>query len=136
MAVAVRPCPECPRKDGSLVIENLKLDDVDVLLVDPDHDSRESIRNILHDTGFRKLRLGKKLTELRDALVISMPDLLIAETELPDGDFFELVHAIRHHEIGTNPFIPVIALTGDPSPDMVKKLSVKNPDFRGDWSSS
>ena len=52
-----------------------------------------------------------------------MPDLLIAETELPDGDFFELVHAIRHHEIGTNPFIPVIALTGDPSPDMVKKAT-------------
>lgn len=121
MAVGVSPCPECPRKDGPLVMEKLKLDVVDVLLVDPDHDSRQSIRDILYDTGFRNLRLGRRLTELRDALVISMPDLLIAEIELPDGDFCELVHAIRHHEIGTNPFLPVIALTGNPNPDMVKK---------------
>jgi len=104
-------------------MEKLKLDDVDVLLVDPDHDTRESIRDILHDTGFRKLRLGKRVTELRDALVISMPDLLIAETELPDGDFCEVVQAIRHHEIGTNPFLPVIALTGDPNPDVAKKAN-------------
>ncbi len=123
MAVAPRPCPECPRKDGSLVMEKLKLDVVDVLLVDPDHDTRQSIRNILYDTGFRKLRLCRRLTELRDALVVSMPDLLISETELPDGDFCELIHAIRHHEIGTNPFLPVIALTGDPNPDMVKKAN-------------
>jgi len=104
-------------------MEKLKLDDVDVLLVDPDHETRESICDILHDTGFRKLRLGKRLTELRDALVISMPDLLIVETGLPDGGFCEVVQAIRHHEIGTNPFLPVIALTGDPNPDMVKKAN-------------
>ena len=122
MAVAPRPCPACPQKDGSLEMEKLNLDVVDVLLVDPDHDTRQSIRNILYDTGFRNLRLGRRLTELRDALVISMPDLLISETELPDGDFCELVHAIRHHEIGTNPFLPVIALTGKPTSDMVKKV--------------
>ena len=122
MAVGARPCPDCPQKDASLVMEKLKLDVVDVLLVDPDHNTRQSIRNILYDTGFRNLRLGRRLTELRDALVVSMPDLLISETELPDGDFCELVHAIRHHEIGANPFLPVIALTGDPTPDMVKKV--------------
>ncbi len=122
MAVGFRPRPACPQKDGSLAMEKLKLDVVDVLLVDPDHNTRQSIRNILYDTGFRNLRLGRRLTELRDAMVVSMPDLLISETELPDGDFCELVHAIRHHEIGTNPFLPVIALTGDPTPDMVKKV--------------
>lgn len=104
------------------MMDKLKLDVVDVLLVEPDHDTRENIRNILHDTGFRNLRLGKKLTELSDALVVSMPDLLISETEFPDGDFCELVHAIRHHEIGTNPFLPVIALTGNPTSDTVKKV--------------
>ncbi len=122
MAVAPSPCPACPQKDGSLVMENLKLDVVDVLLVDPDQDTRQSIRNILYDTGFRDLRLGRRLAELRDALVVSMPDLLISETELPDGDFCELIRAIRHHEIGTNPFLPVIALTGNPTSDMVKKV--------------
>ncbi len=40
-------------------MKKLNLDVVDVLLVDPDHDSRQSIRNILYDTGFRNLRLGK-----------------------------------------------------------------------------
>ncbi len=103
-------------------MDKLNLDVVDVLLVDPDRNTRQNIRNILYDTGFRNLRLGRRLTELRDALVVSMPDLLISETELPDGDFCELVHAIRHHEIGTNPFLPVIALTGNPTSDMVKKV--------------
>lgn len=122
MAVGPRPCPACPQKDGSLAMEKLKLDVVDVLLVEPDHNTRQSIRNILYDTGFRNLRLGRRLTELRDALVVSMPDLLISETEFPDGDFCELVHAIRHHEIGTNPFLPVIALTSNPTPEMVKRV--------------
>ncbi len=86
MAVGPRPCPACPQMDGSLMMDKLNLDVVDVLLVEPDLDTRENIRNILHETGFRNLRIGKKLTELRDALVVSMPDLLISETELPDGD--------------------------------------------------
>ena len=122
LMAGIRPCPACPQKDGPLVMENLKLDGIDVLLVDPDNDSRQSLRNILYDIGFRNLRLGRRLTELRDALVVSMPDFLISETKLPDGDFCELIQAIRHHEIGTNPFLPVIALTGDPSSDMVKKV--------------
>ena len=123
LMAGIRPCPACPQKDGPLVMENLKLDGIDVLLVDPDNDSRQSLRNILYDIGFRNLRLGRRLTELRDALVVSMPDFLISETKLPDGDFCELIQAIRHHEIGTNPFLPVIALTGDPNPDMVKKAN-------------
>ncbi len=103
-------------------MKKLKLDIVDVLLVDPDHNTGQSIRKILYDTGFRNLRLGRTLTELRDALVVSMPDLLIAETELPDGDFCELIQAIRNHEIGTNQFLPVIALTDNPTSDMVKTV--------------
>ena len=109
-------------------MDKLELDVVDVSLVEPDHDTRQSIRNILYDTGFRNLRLGGRLTELRDALAVSMPALLISETELPDGDFCELVHAVRHHEIGTNPFLPVIALTGNPAPDTVKKVIERGAD--------
>ena len=103
-------------------MEKLNFELVDVLLVDTDLNTRQNIRNILYDTGFRKLRFGRRLTELRDALTVSMPDLLISETEFSDGDFCELVHAIRHHEIGTNPFLPVIALTSNPTPEMVKRV--------------
>ena len=103
-------------------MEKLNFELVDVLLVDTDLNTRQNIRNILYDTGFRKLRFGRRLTELRDALTVSMPDLLISETEFSDGDFCELVHAIRHHDIGTNPFLPVIALTSNPTPEMVKRV--------------
>ncbi len=103
-------------------MEKLHFDLVDVLLVEPDLNTRHSIRNILYDTGFRKLRFGRRLAELRDALVVSTPDLLISETEFPDGDFCGVIYAIRHHDIGTNPFLPVIALTGNPTPDMVKRV--------------
>ena len=103
-------------------MEKLNFELVDVLLVDTDLNTRQNIRNILYDTGFRKLRFGRRLTELRAALAVSMPDLLISETEFPDGDFCELIYAIRHHDIGTNPFLPVIGLTGNPTPEMVKRV--------------
>ncbi len=61
-------------------MDKLHFDLVDVLLVDTDLNTRQNIRNILYDTGFRKLRFGRRLTELRDSLVVSMPDLLITET--------------------------------------------------------
>ncbi len=103
-------------------MEKLNFELVDVLLVDTDLSNRQNIRNILYDTGFRKLRFGRRLTEMRDALAVSMPDLLISETEFPDGDFCELIYAIRHHDIGTNPFLPVIALTANPTPEIVKRV--------------
>ena len=49
--------------------------------------------------------------------------MLICGTEFPDGDACgKFIAAIRHSEIGANPFIPVIATTWDPTPELVRKI--------------
>lgn len=103
-------------------MDKLRLDQVDLLLVDQDLNIRHSLKNILHGCGFRELRYGKTLREIREEIAEAMPDLLISEVKLPDGDFCEFMFSLRHHEFGNNPFLPVIGMTWDPTPDLVKRV--------------
>ena len=99
--------------------------DVTVLLVDSDKGSRGAIREILFESGCRNFRLGETAAEIGAELGQGLADILICGTEFPDGDACKLITAIRHGEIGTNPFIPVIATTWDPSSDLVQKSSIR-----------
>ncbi len=103
-------------------MDKLRLDQVDLMLVDPDLNIRHSVKNILHGCGFREIRYGKTLREIRDGIVETMPDLLICEAVYDDGDFCDMLYALRHHQIGSNPFLPVIAMTWDPTPELVKRV--------------
>lgn len=97
-------------------------DDVELMLVDPDQNVCGSIRHVLHDSGFRRITTGATWTDIRKRFDERMPDLLIADCMLNDGDFCELVHEMRHGEAGDNPFTPVIALTWDPTPETVRRV--------------
>jgi len=101
---------------------------VDVLLVDPDRGAQESIKMILRNEGFRLIRLGTTLSDIEAAFKEQMPDVLISECDLPVKDFQRLCHQLRHHEIGGNPFLPVIALTGAPTPEIVRSVADSGAD--------
>jgi DNA-binding NtrC family response regulator len=90
-------------------MERLYFENVNLLIVDPAASARDTIKNILYNQGFRNLSMGTSLDELREHLTHSMPDLLICETELDDGDFCDFVTKMRHHDVGNNPFLPVIS---------------------------
>ncbi len=109
------------RKRGDSV-SKLQLDQVEILVVDPAAGSRDSVRDILHDQGFRNMALGESRADIEARIAYKMPDLLISEVDLPDGDFAELVIGIRHNRIGANPFVPVIALTWAPQPELVQRI--------------
>ena len=96
--------------------------DVDVLLIDPDRGAQESIKMILRNHGFRIIRQGTTLAEIEAAFTEQMPDILISECQLGGNGFQRLIHQMRHHDIGQNPFLPVIALTGAPTPEIVKRV--------------
>lgn len=98
------------------------LADCDIFLVDHDLNSRQSVKNILHNHGFRNLRNGKTVADLRQVLGKHMPDLLIASCELKDGDFIDCVHEIRQGRLGNNPFIPIITLVEEPSPEVITRV--------------
>lgn len=99
-----------------------RIGDVELLVVDPDQNVRDSLRHVLHDNGFRQLRSGSSWNDIRATLVEGTPDLLISDSMLPDGDLCELIYRLRHHTIGSNPFLPIIALTWEPTPDLVKRV--------------
>jgi len=94
----------------------------DILLVDHDLNTRQSIKNILHNNGFRDLRFGKSLADIREVLAKHMPDLLISTCELRDGDFIDFIREIRRGEAGNNPFIPIITLIETPTPELVQRV--------------
>ena len=94
----------------------------DIMLVDHDLNTRQSVKNILHDQGFRDIRQGKTLAEIQTVLSKHMPDLLIASCELKDGDFIDYIREIRQGRAGNNPFIPIITLIETPTPELVTRV--------------
>ncbi len=101
---------------------DLHFDQIDIVLVDPDRGSRDGIRNMLYNKGFRDVRSGLTMADLREQFELATPDMLICEAELPDGDFARIVSSLRHHEFGSNPFLPVIATTWHPTEELVKNI--------------
>jgi len=95
---------------------------VDVLIVDNDLNTRQSVKNILHNNGYREIRLGRSMSDVREILGKSMPDLLICSCDLPDGDFLDYIHEIRQSRSGNNPFLPIITLVETPTPELVTRI--------------
>ncbi|WP_417795032.1 response regulator [Terasakiella pusilla] len=99
-----------------------RFDKVTVVIADPDHKARTIAKKTLIKAGFRKILTGHNLAFVKQSFDVEMPELLIAETNLPDGDFSEFVNDLRHHKIGNNPFLVVSALAENPTPELVKKV--------------
>ncbi len=106
-----------------------RFDNVELMLVDPDSNVRDSLRSVLHHNGFRKLSAAATWAEIRQRLEKTPPDLLITEVDLSDGDVCALIHQLRHQDVGTDPFLPIIALSREPTPDMVKRVINSGADF-------
>ena len=97
-------------------------DKVDLILIDPDLGARQSARIILHNAGFREMRQGETLELVTHILTTFMPDLLLCADSLPDGELADFVRRVRKHEVGNNPFLPVIAMLDTPTPELVQDL--------------
>jgi len=103
-------------------MEKLALDQIDILLIDPDRAVRSTIRNILIDNGFRNVTMGSGIADIKAKFQIGMPDLLISDIKIEDGDFNAFVYGLRHHEYGSNPFLPIIATAWSPTSDDVRGI--------------
>lgn len=102
--------------------------EVDILLVDSDLGSRNGVRTILSNNGFSNVTLGTELSKIRDVLSSGMPDLIITGFEFPDGKITDILPDIRNSKLGHNPFIPVIVVLGQTTPEMITALMNAGPD--------
>jgi len=103
-------------------MDNFSLDKVDVLLIDPDPKVRAMVRSILQTSGFRKVKEGTGLKDIMYEFQIKMPDMIISDIKLPDGNFNTFVYKLRHHDIGTNPFLPILAMAASPTADDIRAV--------------
>ena len=81
-----------------------------VVVGDPSSMVRQAIKTALYQHGFRNIGDASRLPPIVEAVEADHLDLIICDTGLEEGDLCALTHAVRHHEIGRNPFIVVIAM--------------------------
>ncbi|MCH7957623.1 MAG: response regulator [Proteobacteria bacterium] len=103
-------------------MENYGFENIRVLVGDPNREVRDGIRGGLYGQGFRYIMVTDRMSMVETAVATNKVDLMICDTELPDGDLYDLVYKIRHHELGDNPFIVVTALITAPTPKTVRKI--------------
>lgn len=97
-----------------------QFDNIRVVLAEPRADVRKTLKQCLHDHGFRSVLDTGDLSQVASAVREGNVDLLIADTALPQGDFNEYVSDLRHGKHGINPFLVVITLVDKPDHTAVK----------------
>jgi DNA-binding response OmpR family regulator len=100
-------------------MSEFKLDRVDVLVIEPNRNTSNSIKNILTTCGNPNIQIGAHELDIQQNFQLRMPDLMISEYDLRDGPLDEIIKNIREGDYGTNPFLPIIGLA-EPASKNVK----------------
>jgi CheY-like chemotaxis protein len=79
-----------------------------VLVVEDDYDAREIYRATLRHAGFRVIE-APTVKDARNAVRAILPDIVVLDWRLPDGDGLQLVNAWRDSKMGSVPVIVVSA---------------------------
>jgi len=87
-----------------------------VLLVEDDFDAREIYRATLQHAGYRVIE-APTLKDARSAVRAFVPDVVVLDCRLPDGDGLDLVNAWRDTKMGRVPVIVVSAHRERPDVD-------------------
>lgn len=93
-----------------------RLDGIRVLFIDDNTDARDLVATILTDAG-AKVRTSDSMDAALLALRRERPDVLISDIEMPEGDGYQMIRALRLRDEDTVTPIPAIALTGATRPD-------------------
>jgi CheY-like chemotaxis protein len=87
--------------------------EISVLIVEDDPD-QAAIADLRVSMGGYKVRLAENLKALREELGAGrLPDILLLDIRLPDGDGFEILAALRRHpKLALLPVVMLTAVTG------------------------
>lgn len=110
--------------DGFRMAE-VKFDDIRLFLCDPRVQVRSSLRMALNDAGLKNGNIweGGELDTITDAVSDpNGPDIIICDVTENTDDACRTFNAIRHNEIGTNPFLCIIAVAWSPKQPLVNQV--------------
>lgn len=82
----------------------------EVVVVDDNEDTRQVLATMLEAHG-ATVRTAASVEEARQALAVSLPDVLITDLAMPIEDGFGLLEYCRHHGDPRLQTLPIIALT-------------------------
>lgn len=97
-------------------------DQLNIFILDDHHETRRIVRTSLHNLKNASYSEYKDYYDLKSDLEFCWPDLLILDFDLQGGDVCSLVRALRHNELGMNPFVPVIAMTWESDRDSISGI--------------
>lgn len=95
---------------------------VEIYLGEEELEIRRLLRSALRDLDLDIFHDYASCGPLRDAVREGDPDLIIVDSDLDGGDAADLVEAIRHQTLGTNPFVPVIVTMWESTAERVRRL--------------
>jgi len=104
---------------------DVRLEDIRLFLCDPRVQVRSSLRMALNDAGLRNANIweGGELDAINDAVSDpNGPDIIICDVTANTDEACEIFHGIRHNELGTNPFVCIIAVAWSPKQPLVHKV--------------
>jgi DNA-binding response OmpR family regulator len=94
------------------MIVPLKYDDVRLILADPRTHVRSTLKIALAHAGIEGIEHTGSIKNVNEALEQAVgPDILICDMGLGDGEACEFISAIRHNQVGRNPFLCIIGVT-------------------------
>lgn len=82
------------------------------LIVDDNSHMRKIVRTLLHGFGAREVFEAEDGAAGLEAYTANQPDIVITDWVMPIIDGIELTHMIRGLDPVSNPYVPIIMLTG------------------------
>lgn len=106
-------------------MQNKCIYDSHILLIDDNAQLRQMVKDILKKEGFLHVETASGCQECRERCNMRMPDLLILDVGLPDGDGFSLMNEIR-----AKSSVPVLFLSArDEDSDRLLGLGLGADDY-------
>src|SRR6188508_3895689 len=82
------------------------------LVIDDNAHMRRILRTLLHGFGAREVYEAEDGASGLEAFTHYMPDIILADWAMPIFDGLELTQMIRQPGANSNPYVPIIMLTG------------------------
>ena len=101
--------PPGPSGDAMLRIDFNRLR---FLVVDDNAHMRRILRTLLHGFGAREVYEAEDGASGLEAFTHYVPDIIVADWAMPIFDGLELTQMIRQPGANSNPYVPIIMLTG------------------------
>lgn len=102
---------------GEFRFENVRL-----LLADPNPQVRYGLKSALFHEGFRDVLDCASYPPVLEAVKRNIIDVMICDVDMPGGNICNLVHQVRHHKVGANPFLVVLAVVGGPTEQVIRQV--------------